>query len=73
MTSEEIDNILDLMGMYYSYTRWGNSGVIYIKDPTTADQILKAVKHVKTVKHGPNTQETKLAAYMQLINQGETK
>ncbi len=67
MTSEEIDSVLDVIGMYYSYIRWGNSGVIYIKDPTTADQIIKAVIH------GPNTAETKLAAYMQLINQGETK
>jgi hypothetical protein len=66
MTSEEIDNLLDLMGMYYSYARYGDSGIIYAKDPTTVDNIIQAVIH------GPNTAETKLAAYMQLINQGET-
>ena len=68
MTSEEIDNILDLMGMYYRYRYSGlKAGIIFVKDISTVDDYIKAVKH------GPNTAETKLAAYMQLINQGETK
>jgi hypothetical protein len=68
MTSEEIDNLLDLMGMYYSYMYRGvNAGIIFVKDISTVDDYIKAVIY------GQNTAETKLAAYMQLINQGETK
>lgn len=65
MTGEEIDTMLDLMGLWYRYDFIGNFGIIMTKDP------LDPTRSTRVYHHGKPTIKTKQIVFKKLI--GETK
>ena len=65
MTDEEIDTLLDLMGLWYRYDYLGNFGIIMTKDP------LDPTRSTQVYYFGKPTLKTKQIVFNKLI--GEIK